>query len=58
MSTVVYDFTSIRKKIKERKGTWTMEDDVMADMLLAGYNPTDPKDIQDWWADILEEDGV
>jgi hypothetical protein len=58
MTTVVYDFTSIRKELRQRKGIWTMEDYVRADMLLAGYNPNDPKDIQDWWADILEEDGA
>ena len=58
MPTVVYDFTSIRKEIKERQGMWTMEDDIRSDMLLAGYNPTDPKDIDDWWKDIFEEENV
>ena len=56
MNTQVYDFLSARKAMLERQGRWTLEDDIKADMLACGYNPSSRKDIQEYWQEIFSEE--
>jgi len=57
----VYDFSTIREVILEKKGKWTVEDEVRLDMLENGYSPHSKADIEEYWNDLLQdwkEEGV
>tara|TARA_R100001530_G_scaffold23055_1_gene18948 strand:+ start:29 stop:223 length:195 start_codon:yes stop_codon:yes gene_type:complete len=51
----VYDFSTIREVVLERKGKWTVEDEVRLDMLENGYSPHNKADIEEYWNDLLED---
>ena len=51
----VYDFSTIREVVLERKGRWTVEDEVRLDMLENGYSPHNKADIEEYWNDLLED---
>ena len=51
----VYDFSSIREVVLERKGQWTIEDEVRLDLLENGYSPHNKQDIDAYWQDLLED---
>ena len=51
----VYDFSTIREVVLERKGKWTVEDEVRLDMLENGYSPHNKEDIEEYWNDLLED---
>lgn len=51
----VYDFSTIREVVLEKKGKWTVEDEVRLDMLENGYSPHNKADIEEYWNDLLED---
>ena len=54
----VYDFSSIREVVMEKKGKWNIEEEVRLDMLECGLSPHSKKDIEEYWNDLLENEVI